>query len=219
MSEPLQSPLVEELVSRCAAGDEAATRALAQRLMPFAAGVVRACVPDRRREEQDEILGQILMWMVAELRSHCQQYDAQRGTVLAFFRTVFRRYLSRYWRDGRAQKRRNVILEMEPSEHHDESPNAEQALARQAPARLVNEWIQTQKRRDQMIIRERILGESSSKDLADLLGMTPAAIDTQVRRLKGALRDWIEQRGAVELVMCILLWPMWALARWWAFVS
>lgn len=215
MSHPIHSPLLEDLITRCCAGDLGATRALAERLMPFAAGLVRSCVSDRRAEERDEILGQILVWMVEDLQANCQRFDANRGTPLAYFRSVFRAYLSRYFRDAKAGKRQILIFESEPSEPEDQGLNAEQALAGGAPKRLVQDWILTLRRRDQMIMRRRVLGQSTSKEIAELLGTTPAAIDTQVRRLKQALKEWLERSGVAELALVLLLAPLWGLARWW----
>lgn len=185
-------------------GDVAATRALVSRLLPVVArevgfSLLRRAAPTRRdpRQEQHDLVQDVLVVLLAERARELARWDPQRGRTLdSFVQLIARRRVARTFAGGRNNPWSDDPVAPEDLESHDDETRELAALeARNELGGLLERLREHMSPRDAELFELVFVEECAPEDVCEQMQMTRAALNTWRHRLRKLARQLVPAAG------------------------
>jgi len=156
-------------------------------------------------QERDDLIGQVSAWLAEGLPSLCQDFNPALGAARPWFQVILKRKVLRFLRSRGTQKRRLEVL-------YDQPPEQQEAYALDLEVKIdgrnlhttILEWVGKRDALDQTIFHERITGGQTSGVVGEALGLSVAAVDKRVGRMKSGLAEYLQRRGLLVLFWATL---------------
>lgn len=155
-------------------------------------------------QAQQDLVGQVVEWLVRSLKPVCEGYAPARGTPRAYFRIVLRRLVLRYLEttQGRWQ-RREVSLEARPEEAV-EQPDPEASVGAKSLEQGVLAFVGRLKEKDERLFYLSVVEERPAEEVALELGIKTDAVYKRAERLRERLSKVIRGLEKAALVLMLL---------------